>query len=69
LEASGNSTRPSREEVDWISQRKLTHLLSYYKEVNTGPCGGVDPLQNKKREAADMGGTDGRSTDLPRQSE
>jgi hypothetical protein len=35
--------------MDGKSQRKLTHLLSYCKEVNTGPCGGVDPLQDEKR--------------------
>jgi hypothetical protein len=49
LEASGKSTRPSGKEIDGKSQRKLRHLLSYYKEVNIGPCGGVDPLQNEKR--------------------
>jgi hypothetical protein len=57
LVASGKSTRPSGEEMDRKSQRKLTHLLSYYKEVNTGPCGGADPLQNKKSETTRMGGT------------
>jgi hypothetical protein len=49
LEESGNSTGPSGEEMDWKSQRKLTHLLSYYKEVNTGPCGGADPFENGKK--------------------
>jgi hypothetical protein len=49
LEASGNATRPSGEEMNWKSQRKLTHLLSCCKEVNTGPCGEVDPFQNEKK--------------------
>jgi hypothetical protein len=55
LEASGNSTRPSGEEMDWKSQRKL-HLLSYCKEASTGPCEGVDPLQNGKKETLSRGG-------------
>jgi hypothetical protein len=49
LKASGNATRPSGEEMDWKSQRKLTHLLSYCKEVNIGTCGGDDTLQNEKK--------------------
>jgi hypothetical protein len=69
LEANGKSTRRSGEEVDGESQRKLTHLLSYYKEVNAGPYGGVNPLQNEKRETACMGRTGGRSTGLPSENE
>jgi hypothetical protein len=70
LEASGNATRPSAEEMDWKSQRKLTHLLSCHKEVNTGHYGRVDPLQNgKKKETAHMRGTGSRSTGLPTESE
>jgi hypothetical protein len=61
--------KPSGEEMDWKLQRKFTHLLSYYKEVNAGPYGGVDPLQNEKRETACMGRTGGRSTGLPSENE
>jgi hypothetical protein len=57
LESKSNVTRPSGEEMDWKSQRKLTHLLSYCKELNIGHCGGVDPLQNGKRGIAHGGGT------------
>jgi hypothetical protein len=49
LEAGGNATRLSGEEMDWKLQRKLTHLLFYCKELNIGHCGGVDPLQNEEK--------------------
>jgi hypothetical protein len=49
LKASGNATRPSGEEMDWKSQRKLTHFLYNCKEVNIGTCGGDDPLQYEKK--------------------
>jgi hypothetical protein len=44
--------------MDWKSQRKLTHLLSYCKEVNTGPCGGVTPFKTEK-ETISRGGVTG----------
>jgi hypothetical protein len=43
--------------MDWKSQRKLTHLLSYCKEVKIGLYGGVDTLRNGKRGIAHGGGT------------
>jgi hypothetical protein len=55
--------------MDWKSQRKLTHLLFYCKELNIGHCGGVGPLQKGKREKVHMGGTGGRSSGLPRENE
>jgi hypothetical protein len=51
------------------SQKKSSHLLPDYKEVNTGPYGGVDPLQNGKSEKDWMGGTGGRRTGLPSERE
>jgi hypothetical protein len=49
LETRWNSKRPSGGQRDWKSKSKLPDLLSHCKEVNTGHCGEVDPLQNEKR--------------------
>jgi hypothetical protein len=48
LEARGNSKRPSGGQRDWKSQSNLPNLMFNFKEVNTGRCGGVDPLRNEK---------------------
>jgi hypothetical protein len=47
LEARRNSKRRSGRQRDWKSQRKLPDLLSNLKEVNTGCCGGADPLRKE----------------------
>jgi hypothetical protein len=67
LQAIKNRTLWSVKRLEIAKQ--LTHLLSYCKEVNTGSCGGVDPLKSGKSETACMGGTGGRSTGLPMENE
>jgi hypothetical protein len=48
LETWGQPEESTGSLLDWKSGSELPDVLLGYKESKIGPCGGVDPLQNRK---------------------
>jgi hypothetical protein len=48
LEMRGQPEESTGSPPDRKSRNELPHVLLGYKESKIGPCGGLDPVQNKK---------------------